>query len=229
VGAVVGPAGGGLGAPGQESCDFMGSGGVLAMNDATPVPAPSSGLNEATAFENLMRAYGDMVFSTSLRLVGNRAEAEDIAQEVFLRAYQHFSAVRLSPAVGGWLKTVATNLSLNHLQRYRKRWQFFTDWGRDRGGADGGQAVDFPAPEVFFEAIDAADRRAWVEGALQQLPAAQRVPLVLYHFQDFSYEEIAAKLGVSLSKVKTDIHRARSALARILGRPRDGSTLPASP
>ena len=217
MGPLVGPAGPRLERR-PESCDFAGSGGVLAMNDATPVPAAPSGLNDSTAFETFMRAYGDMVFSTTLRLVGNRAEAEDIAQEVFLRAYRHFPAVGSSPAAGGWLKTVATNLSLNHLQRYRRRWRLFSDLGAGRDGDTREEAVDFTDPEVFFDRIDAAERRAWIEGALAQLPAAQRVPLVLYHFQDLAYEEIAAKLGVSLSKVKTDIHRARSALARILAR-----------
>ena len=173
-----------------------------------------------------MRAYGDMVFSTALRLVGNRAEAEDISQEAFLRAYQQFAALRTSPAAGGWLKTVATNLSLNHLQRYRRRWRLFSDLGREGAEGGGDEPVDFPAPEAFFTAIDASDRRAWVEQALEQLPSAQRVPLVLYHFQDFSYEDIAETLGISLSKVKTDIHRGRSALARILARSAAGSFPP---
>jgi RNA polymerase sigma-70 factor (ECF subfamily) len=68
-----------------------------------------------------MRAYQDMVFTTAARLLGNDAQAEDIAQEVFLRAYAHFGQLRTSPSRGGWLKTVTTNLALNHLQRYRRR------------------------------------------------------------------------------------------------------------
>ena len=61
-----------------------------------------------------------------------------------------------------------------------------------------------------------ADRRALVDQALQKLPPAQRVPLVLYHLEELSYEEIAAKLRVSLGKVKTDIFRGREALRRKL-------------
>ncbi len=57
-----------------------------------------------------MRAYQDMVFSTASRLAGNDAQAEDIAQEVFLRAYEHFADLRTSETAGGWLKTVTTNL-----------------------------------------------------------------------------------------------------------------------
>jgi len=167
-----------------------------------------------------MRNYQDMVFSTSARLVGNEAQAEDISQEVFLKAYEHFDMLSASPTAGGWLKTVATNLSLNHLQRYRNRWRFFSELGKPAGG-DGGEErpeVEFAAPDVFFEGVDAEERKAWVERALDELPEHQRVPLVLYHFEDLPYDEIARRLGVSLAKVKTDILRARSALARILAR-----------
>jgi len=166
-----------------------------------------------------MRAYQDMVFTTAVRLVRNEAQAEDISQEVFLKAYERFATLRESPTAGGWLKTVATNLSINHLQRYRNRWSFFSELGRDDADGGSGEAeVEFAAPDSFFEGVDAGERRAWVEEALSQLPDRQRVPLVLFHFEELSYEEIAAQLGVSLAKVKTDILRARAALAKILSR-----------
>ena len=68
-----------------------------------------------------------MVFSTAARLAGNDAQAEDIAQEVFIKAYENFDHLRISATAGGWLKTVATNLSLNYLTRYRKRWRLFSE------------------------------------------------------------------------------------------------------
>jgi RNA polymerase sigma-70 factor (ECF subfamily) len=164
-----------------------------------------------------------MVFTTSARLVRNDAQAEDISQEVFIKAHEHFDMLATSPSAGGWLKTVATNLSINHLQRYRKRWKFFSEFG---GGSDEGDAppVEFAAPDTFFEGIDSEEKRAWVEDALSKLPDHQRVPLVLYHFDDLPYDEIARRTGVSLAKVKTDILRARAALAKILSRG-DGSLL----
>jgi RNA polymerase sigma-70 factor (ECF subfamily) len=112
---------------------------------------------------------------------------------------------------------VATNLSLNHLQRYRNRWRFFSELG-GRGDAEGENApeVEFAAPDTFFEGVDAEERRAWVDAALAKLPEHQRIPLVLYHFEDLPYDEIARRLRVSLAKVKTDILRARAALAKIL-------------
>jgi RNA polymerase sigma-70 factor (ECF subfamily) len=172
-------------------------------------------MTEAQQFEAFLHNYQNMVFSTAMRLLANQAEAEDVSQEVFLRAYERFGELRDSPTAGGWLKTVATNLSLNHLSRYRSRWSFFSDMihGSDD---DEEREVEFAAPDDTQEAIEAADRREIVERALQSLPSAQRVPLVLYHLEGLQYDEIARKLGVSMGKVKTDIFRGREALRKKL-------------
>jgi RNA polymerase sigma-70 factor (ECF subfamily) len=172
-------------------------------------------MTEAQPFEAFMRNYQNMVFSTAMRLVANQAEAEDIAQDVFLKAYERFGELRESPTAGGWLRTVATNMSLNHLSRYRSRWSFFSELFSGSGEEDE-KEPEFAAPENVEEELAKADRRALVEQALQKLPPAQRVPLVLYHLEELSYEEIAAKLRVSLGKVKTDIFRGREALRKKL-------------
>jgi RNA polymerase sigma-70 factor (ECF subfamily) len=137
---------------------------------------------------------------------------------VFLKAFEHWENLRDSESAGGWLKTVTTNLSINHLQRYRKRWRFFSEFTRRTDEDDEEQPVEFASSENFLEGIEQTDRRAWVERALEKLPEHQRVPLVLYHFEDTPYEDIAQRLGVSLSKVKTDIMRGREALAKVLVR-----------
>ena len=172
-------------------------------------------MTEAEQFETFMRNYQNMVFSTAMRLVANQAEAEDIAQEVFLKAYQRFGELRTSPTAGGWLKTVATNMSLNHLTRYRSRWSFFSEMFH-RSDEDEEQPIELAAPENVEQDLERADRQQWVEQALQKLPPAQRVPLVLYHLEGLSYEDIAAKLKISLGKVKTDIFRGREALRKKL-------------
>lgn len=169
-------------------------------------------MTDAEEFTRFMVSYQDMVFTTALRLVGKEAQAEDIAQEVFLRAFDHFAELAASPTAGGWLKTVARNLSLNHLTRYRNRWRFFSEFQRDGADPDEGEP-EFPAPDRFAEALESEGRRAWIEAGLRDLPDRQRVPLVLYHFEEMSYDQIAVELGVSLSKVKTDILRGRRALA----------------
>ena len=166
-------------------------------------------------FETFMRNYQNMVYSTAVRLVANPAEAEDIAQEVFLKAYERFADLRESPTAGGWLRTVARNMSLNHLSRYRSRWSFFSEM--TSGADEDAPEIEFAAPQEMDEELARADRKELVEQALQKLPPAQRVPLVLYHLEGLKYEEIAVKLKVSLGKVKTDIFRAREALRKKLG------------
>jgi RNA polymerase sigma-70 factor, ECF subfamily len=162
-----------------------------------------------------MRAYQDMVFTTAARLVGDDRQAEDIAQEVFLKAYENFDQLRTSPSAGGWLKTVSRNLSLNHIFRYRRRWRMFSEMRREDSEEDEPE-VEFAVPDDVIAGVDAGMRHGLVEEALQGLPERQRLPLVLYHFEELSYEEIAERLNVSLAKVKTDIFRARAALAKLL-------------
>jgi RNA polymerase sigma-70 factor, ECF subfamily len=177
--------------------------------DSAPVPQAE--------FAAFMRAYQNMVFSTAVRLTANEAQAEDIAQEVFLKAFERFDSLADNPAAGGWLKTVATNLSLNHLSRYRRRWRFFSEMVTD---SEAGPEQDFQVPEVLsdevFDALATEDRRERIENALTRLADHQRVPLVLFHFEGMSYEDIAARLGVSIAKLKTDSHRGRLRLARSL-------------
>ena len=166
-------------------------------------------------FEVFMRNHQNMVYATALRLLGNEADAADISQEVFLRAYKHFEEISASARRAGWLKTVTTNLCLNHLSRYRLRWRFFSEmFSSDESQEDFSATLPAPAPEE--PRLAAAGQQEALHTALLRLPAAQRVPLVLHHFEEMSYEEIARQLGVSLGKVKTDIHRGRAALRKKL-------------
>ena len=176
-------------------------------------------MTDVERFEAFVRTYQDMVFATAVRLLGNPAEAEDVAQTVFLKAFEQFDTLSSSPAAAGWLKTVARNTCLNHLSRYRSRWRFFSELSPSDADAEPGyeasrEGVDSPA-----RTFEQADDRERLEQALRRLPEHQRVPLVLFHFEDASYEEIARTLRVSLAKVKTDIHRGREALRKHLEGP----------
>ena len=158
-----------------------------------------------------------MVFATAVRLLGNAADAEDVAQSVFLRAFQRFDELRENPAAGGWLKTVTRNLCLNHLVRYRARWRFFSELDPESAPP---AAAFYPTTLVSPSSpaldLEQDEQRQHLEQALRLLPDHQRVPLVLFHMEEMSYQEIATALGVSLGKVKTDIHRGREALRKYL-------------
>ena len=172
-------------------------------------------MTDVHLFEAFVRRYQDMVYGTAVRLLGSPVEAEDVAQTVFLKAFQRFGEVGASPAAAGWLKTVTRNVCLNHLSRYRSRWRFFSEMAR-RDGTQADPDAVFPGTLVAPSTSDAADRHEELERALRRLPDHQRVPLVLFHFEDMSYQAIADALGVSLAKVKTDIHRGREALKGLL-------------
>lgn len=171
-------------------------------------------MSDAARFEAFVREYQDMVFATAVRLLGREADAEDVAQMVFMRAFERFAEIGGSPSAAGWLKTVATNLSLNHLSRYRARWQFFADMDPAKGGPPlSTRLALLTAPGAELERLEQQER---LERALRALPDHQRVPLVLFHFEELSYQAIAEALRVSVAKVKSDIYRGREALKQEL-------------
>jgi RNA polymerase sigma-70 factor, ECF subfamily len=181
------------------------------------VQTPPTGPNPSAEFTTFMRAYQDMVFSTAARLAGNDRQAEDIAQEVFIKAYENFAHLRTSATAGGWLKTVTTNLTLNHLTRYRKRWRLFSEMKSASADEDAPEPeLALPVPDTLLADLGADQRRVLIDNALRRLPEHQRLALVLYHFEDLSYQDIAIRLHASLAKIKTDIRRARMALLPML-------------
>ncbi|HTL45434.1 MAG TPA: RNA polymerase sigma factor [Vicinamibacterales bacterium] len=170
-------------------------------------------MTNAEPFEAFVRRYQDMVFATAVRLLGNPADAEDAAQTTFLRAFQHYAQLAASPSAGAWLKTTVRNVCLNHLTRYRARWRLFSEL----------ETGETPRYEDVLESrvsraleTEHADGVEQLEHAVRSLPDHQRIPLVLFHFEELSYDDIARTLRVSLGKVKTDIHRGREALRRLL-------------
>jgi RNA polymerase sigma-70 factor (ECF subfamily) len=172
-------------------------------------------MSDAERFEAFVLAYQDLVFSTAARLLGSRTEAEDVAQAVFLKAFERFGQIGGSPSAGAWLKTVATNLCLNHLSRYRSRWRLFSELPHTEDDGAPFEAT-LASTERAGDALEQADEHARLEAAIARVPDHQRGPLVLFHVDERSYQEIAAALGVSPAKVKSDLHRAREALRALL-------------
>ena len=180
-------------------------------------------MTDSVEFENFVRRHQDMVFGMAVRMLGDPSEAEDISQTVFLKAYERFDTLRRSPAVAGWLRTVTTNLCLNHLTRFRTRWKLFSQFRSREEGRDRPYEDMLVANDDQSEDLARAEQNARLERGILLLPPHQRVPIVLYHFEERSYREIADALGVSLGKVKTDIHRGREALRNLIGENDDAS------
>jgi RNA polymerase sigma-70 factor (ECF subfamily) len=174
-------------------------------------------MSSPETFEALMRTHQDRVYATAWRLTGGSADAEDLAQQAFLRAWEHFADLENQPEAsqGAWLRTTTTRLCLNHLQRYRNRWRFFSELSRQDDEDD--SPSDFAA-QIADEhnRLPGDSKRELLDLALARLPDSQRIPLILFHYEDLPYDEIARQLGVSLAKVKTDILRGREKLRTLL-------------
>ena len=126
-----------------------------------------------------------MVFATAVRLLGDASDAEDTAQTVFLRAFQHYPELASNPAAAGWLKTTTRNLCLNHLTRYRSRWALFSELdARDSPGSYENALESRVARALDDESRDRHER---LEQAVRRLPDHHRIPLVLFHFEEWSY------------------------------------------
>ena len=171
--------------------------------------------DDTRAFEALVAQYKRAVYAIAYRLMGSREEAEDQAQEAFLKIYRGVTKLEEPVTLPAWIQRVTVNTCLDALARGKRRPATTSitsddDWEReDRDYADRRS----PGP---FEAAEHAELRRCLERALAGLdPEARRV-IVLRDVEDMPYEEIAGALEVSLSALKMRIHRARLAVQRLL-------------
>lgn len=158
---------------------------------------------EPRAFDALFERHWGAVFGVLYRLTGTREEAEDLAQEVFLKLYQRGPAASREASVGGWLYRVATNVGYNALRGRRRR------VAREERVA----AAEANAEEAPLAAVVAAEERATVRAILATMTERQQSCLILRH-GGLSYAEIAAALGVAPGSVGTILARAEREFRR---------------
>jgi RNA polymerase sigma-70 factor (ECF subfamily) len=173
---------------------------------------------DESAFEALLIRYQDRVFSFCLRFLGDRAEAEDVAQDVFLTLYRSAGEFRGESAFSTWLLRIAKNQSLNRIKyldrRGRAGRRSIDEVSEDRL-RQSLEAIEPPSPDAVIEGGQTA---AMVQGAIAALDAQHRAVVVLRDVEDLSYEEISGITGLPIGTVKSRIHRGRSALAEKLVR-----------
>lgn len=169
-------------------------------------------LGDAEAFNQLMDRHQRTVVNLIFRFTGDAENAEDLAQEVFLRIYR--AAPRYEPKAKffTYLYQVTLNLCRNERERNSRRKATSLD---SRGGDD--KAWEIADPEVGAETlVQRQEVAAQVQAAIQQLPQEQRQLLLLQRFQDLGYEELAEVTAQTVSAVKAKLHRARLALKKKL-------------
>ena len=176
------------------------------IEDTTLVRRTLAGDQEA--FSALVEKYKDPVFNVAYRMLGNPTEAEDVAQEAFVRAYTQLHTYKDSHRFSTWLLSIASHLSIDQLRRRR----FlalplenvpFLEWIADVG----------PSPEQSALRRETADD---MQRILDTLPVKYRAVLLLRYWHDFSYEEIAQTLELTPALVKARLHRARELVARTM-------------
>jgi RNA polymerase sigma-70 factor, ECF subfamily len=178
------------------------------MDDADLVRAAAGG--DRDAFDELVRRHQSAIVNLARAMTGGREDAEDLAQEVFIRAWKGLGRFRGESQFRTWLHGIALNVIRTHRGRLaRLRAMFFT---RPAGAEH--DPVDSAAVDDRVD--DALALRQRIDRALAQLPATLREALVLRDVQGFEYREIAEALGVPIGTVESRIFRARQRLRPLL-------------
>ncbi|MFL5653620.1 MAG: RNA polymerase sigma factor [Ktedonobacteraceae bacterium] len=179
---------------------------VEAMSDAALVELVLA--DDQDAFAVLVERYKDAVQNLAYRMLSNAAEAEDVTQETFVRAYTQLATYKPAHKFSTWLLSIASHLAIDQLRRRR----FlalpledvpFLEWIVDAGTGPEQTALE-------------GEQQDEVQTYLQRLPAKYRAVIVLRYWYDFSYEEIARTLNLTPALVKARLHRARELLARYM-------------
>ena len=163
---------------------------------------------DSLAFDRLVEQHGQWVYNLACRMVGDRDEAYDIAQEAFVRAFRGIRSFRRGSSFSTWLYRVTTNACLDEIKRRRHRPAPASALLNDETPPS-----DPPDPAPGAEdLIQSRERQEVVRRAIASLPLHQRLPLVLYDLQGCSYEQVAAITGANVGTVKSRLNRARLAL-----------------
>jgi RNA polymerase sigma-70 factor (ECF subfamily) len=161
------------------------------------------------AFEEFVIAYQHRVFGVALRMLDNRAEAEEIAQETFLRAHRALADFRGDAKLSTWLYAIASRLCLNRLASSDRR--------RPREGEE--TLLRLASDDAGAAArLERSELEQALAAAIEALPEERRMVVVLRDVQGLSYEEIAATLGLEPGTVRSRLHRARMDLKAKLER-----------
>jgi RNA polymerase sigma-70 factor (ECF subfamily) len=148
------------------------------------------------AYAGLVKRYSRSVFAVCLGTLGNVHDAEDIAQDTFIKGLARIGQLRDGAQFGPWLMKIARNLCLDHARRRKRGAEIVALQGDDRR--------------------DAVGERADLRDAIARLPEKYRLPLMLYYFDGHSSENVASALGISTDGALTRLSRARKELRRLI-------------
>ncbi|HPM42303.1 MAG TPA: RNA polymerase sigma factor [Candidatus Omnitrophota bacterium] len=174
------------------------------MKNIAPELIKKAAEGETSAFEEIYRQTCGFVYSIALRVLGNRSEAEDVTQEVFIKVYNNLKNFAFRSALSTWIYRITMNVTLNT----RKKFSRYTD-----------KSVEYDDDihsQVFTQDAevnpDHPDREALLAGLLSGLSPEHRACIILREIEGLSYEEMADALHININTVRSRLARAREAL-----------------
>jgi RNA polymerase sigma factor (sigma-70 family) len=156
-------------------------------------------------FSYIVEKYKDIVFSIALKVLRNRDEAEEMAQEVFIKVYKSLHKFRGTSKFSTWLYSVTYNHCISHTRKKKYEVSSLDDI-----------QVQEEADDIHFDGFTDEERKEYLEAALKKLPAEDYTLVMLYYYKDQSVDEVAAATHLSTSNVKVKLHRARKKLYVLL-------------
>lgn len=165
---------------------------------------------DQNAYAEIVELYKDKVFQLCFRMLGNRHEAEDMAQEAFIRAYVNIASFNINLKFSTWLYRIATNLCIDRIRK--KKPDYYLD--AEVSGTDGlTMYSQIPANTVSPEdEVESIELQEVIQREITKLPEKYRSVIVLKYIEELSLNEISEILDMPLGTVKTRIHRGREAL-----------------
>lgn len=171
-------------------------------------------LGEQDAFEQLVIENQNRIYTLCLRMTGNPQDAQDLAQEAFLKAWRGLGSFQGDSSFSTWVYRLASNVCIDFLRREKRRQGISPAFSLDDE-----DRADLHPPDYSQDPAAAYQRdqqRQELERALEQLPAHHRQVLVMRELSGLSYQEISQSLGIDLGTVKSRLARARLAMKKIL-------------
>jgi RNA polymerase sigma-70 factor (ECF subfamily) len=176
----------------------------------TPLQPPSP--EQAAFLERAMEQYGRAAYTYAYRLTGNQADANDLAQDAFLRVYRAWDSFTPGTSFIAWIYRILTNLHRDELRRRKGR--YLEELPQDNSPQDFGalrSQTGTPADDYVERQLSEPLSRS-----LARLSLEQRQAVVLADIEEYSYQEIAEIMGCSIGTVRSRLHRARAVLKRLL-------------
>jgi len=158
------------------------------------------------AFEEIYRITGPFVFNIALRITGNREDAKDITQDVFIRVYRKLKGFMFKSAFKTWIYRIAANTAINAAKRIKKQRKGMTSYEDDKNTVKQSEAAN----QCVQQNLDPD----FVDTLLAGLDVDQRACIVLRSIEGLSYKQISETLGVNINTVRTRLRRARGFIAR---------------